>query len=75
MDGLGDAEVDDLDGGAQGYVVQCVARGLRRVGWRVGVVGDDKDVARLEVAVNDPLLMGVLNRVADLHEHEQSIAK
>ena len=35
---------------------------------RTAVVLCDEYVGRLEVAVDDPLLVGVLHRVADLHE-------
>ena len=33
----------------------------------------DQDVGRLEVAVNDALLMGVLDRLADRHEQLQPL--
>ena len=38
------------------------------------VVQRDQDVGRLEVAVDDPLLVGVLDRLADLDEQLQPLA-
>ena len=37
------------------------------------VVGLDQDVGRLEVAMDDPLLVRVLNRLADVHEQFQPV--
>ena len=50
-DGLGDAEVDDLDN--------------RRV---TLAAGGDEDVRGLDVAVDDALHVGVLDRLADRDE-------
>ena len=55
MDGLGDAEVDDL-------------------GDRHAVVERDHHVGGLDVAMDDPLLMGVLHGLADLDEQLQPLA-
>jgi hypothetical protein len=56
VDGLGDAEVDDLGGG-------------------FAVVGEgDEDVGGFEVAVNDALVVGVLDGLADGHEEPESLA-
>ena len=41
---------------------------------RLAVVERDQDVGRLEVAVDDPLLVGVLHRLADRHEQLQPLA-
>ena len=35
----------------------------------------DEDVRRLEVAVDDPLLVGVLDRLADRHEQLEPLAR
>ena len=37
------------------------------------VVLGDEDVRRLDVAVDDPLLVGVLDRLADRHEQLQPL--
>ena len=42
---------------------------------RLAVVHRDQDVRRLEVAVDDPLLVGVLDRLADLHEQRQPVLR
>ena len=44
------------------------------LGTGVAVVSVDQDVRRLEVAVDDPLLMGVLHRLADRDEQLQPLA-
>ena len=44
-------------------------------GTGVAVVQRDQDVRRLEVAVDDPLLMGVLHRLADLDEQLQPLPR
>ena len=54
LDGLGDAEVDDLGHGH-------------------AVVQRDQDVGRLDVAVDDALLVGVLDGLADLDEQLQAL--
>ena len=41
----------------------------------VAVVQRDQDVGRLEVAVDDALLMGVLHRLADRHEQLQPLPR
>ena len=43
-------------------------------GTGVAVVQRDQDVGRLEVAVDDPLLVGVLHRPADLDEQLEPLA-
>ena len=40
---------------------------------RLAVVALDQDVRRLQVAVDDPLLVGVLHRRADLHEQVEPV--
>jgi hypothetical protein len=42
---------------------------------RLAVVEGDHDVGRLDVAVNDPFLVGVLDRLADRHEQLQPLAR
>ena len=42
---------------------------------RPAVVQRDQHVGRLEVAVDDPLLMGVLHRLADRDEQLQPLAR
>ena len=42
---------------------------------RLAVVQRDQHVRRLEVAVNDPFLMGVLHGLADRHEQFQPLAR
>ena len=42
---------------------------------RPAVVQGDQDVGRLEVAVDDPLLVGVLDRLADRHEQLQPLPR
>ena len=44
-------------------------------GTGVAVVQRDQDVGRLEVAVDDPLLVGVLHRLADRDEQLQPLAR
>ena len=34
----------------------------------------DEDIARLQIAMNDPLLVGMLDRIADLGEQFQALA-
>ena len=43
------------------------------LGHRLAVVQRDQDVGRLEVAVDDPLLVGVLDGLADLDEQLQPL--
>ena len=43
------------------------------LGNRPAVVLSDQNVRRLDVAVDDPFLMGMLNRLANLHEQFQPI--
>ena len=70
---------------AQHRLVRGVQRPLRQrlvhrlgqaevdhLGHRPVVVGRDEDVRGLQVAVNDALLMGVLDGLADLHEQVQA---
>ena len=45
------------------------------LGHRHAVVQRDQDVGRLEVAVDDPLLMGVLDGLADRDEQLQPLAR
>jgi hypothetical protein len=45
------------------------------LGYPLAVVESDHDIGRLDVAVNDPLLMGVLDRLADRHEQLQPLAR
>ena len=45
------------------------------LGDRLAVVERDHDVGRLDVAVDDPLLVGVLDRLADRHEQLQPLAR
>ena len=45
------------------------------LGHRLAVVQRDQDVGRLEVAVDDPLLVGVLDRLADGDEQLQPLAR
>ena len=44
------------------------------LGHRLAVVEGDQDVGRLDVAVDDPLLVGVLDRLADRDEQLQPLA-
>ena len=45
------------------------------LGHRLAVVERDHDVGRLDVAVDDPLLVGVLDRLADRHEQLQPLPR
>src|SRR5438477_12326943 len=45
------------------------------LGDRLAVVERDHDVGRLDVAMDDPLLMCVLDRLADRHEQLQALAR
>ena len=45
------------------------------LGHRLAVVERDQDVRRLDVAVDDPLLVGVLDRLADRDEQLQPLAR
>ena len=45
------------------------------LGDRLAVVQRDQHVRRLEVAVDDPLLMGVLHRLADRDEQLQPLVE
>ncbi len=45
------------------------------LGDRPAVIGRDQDVRRLDVAVDDPLLVGVLDRLADRQEQLQPLAE
>ena len=45
------------------------------LGHRLAVVERDHHVGRLDVAVDDPLLVGVLDRLADRHEQLQPLAR
>ena len=45
------------------------------LGHRLAVVERDQDVGRLDVAVDDALLVGVLDRLADRDEQLQPLAR
>ena len=48
---------------------------INHLGHRLAVMQRHQHVARLDVAVNDALLMRVLHRLADLHEKLQPLAR
>ena len=69
-----------LEGGIDGLVGQAALRGLgnaeiNHLGHGHAVVQGNEDVRRLNVAVDYALLMGVLNRTANLDEEIQPFAR
>ena len=62
------------------FSVSCWLSGLGdaevdHLGHRLAVVQRDQDVRRLEVAVDDAFLMGVLHGLADVGEQLQPLAR